>query len=239
MAGADAAVVQADRERVRAKRTRRAAFAVLAAALVLSVVAVVVSISAATTRVEDVAPLLAEPVAQRVLADGRADSAAGARRELDAANQRLAARLLPLVPQPDADAPTYRIQIQAARAYVLADLPEPIAEQLRQAVADGNAPPVFPSLLTIPIAPGGGDRTVTLLPSAGSAPGRSGSSSGGTSNGDGSGGSSSGGGTPDRPTTARPAPAPAPAPTTAPRRPGLLDPLLNLPLVRDLPLVGR
>lgn len=168
-----------------------------------------------------------------MLADGRAQSAAAARAQLDIADRRLLAKRLPIVAQPPPSALSADVQVQAARALVLADLAESdvIADQLR---AQYSGIPVLPSVLATPgpdiVDPSVvADRTITILPLGPSdepAPRTA----------------TPPGLAPPRSRSSTPAPAPAPpgrAPAPAPPRPGPPPGLLpDVPVLPRLPLLG-
>ena len=201
------------------------------------VIAGLVALPALTQQSSDVASTVSEDVVERVVDDARARRVDVGRRELAEANARLSARGLPIVPEPR-DVPFEQLGdvllIQAARGNVLADLPEPIVEDLREQLGDT---PTLPSALSTERGTELGDRVVSVLPivpgqSSGDPPSRSrGAAPRGPEPGGGSGsgsaggsGSGSGGSTAQRPPS-QPAPSTGGGPPAAPpRRPGLLEP---------------
>lgn len=216
--------------------------------MVLAVVAVIVSVLVAVPalnrQTSDVAGAVSEQVGARVVGDARLQRLLIGRRELAEANARLVARNLPIVPDPGPQASGDELLIQAARANVIADLPESQVAGLRN--LPGN-PATLPSALTdgdpdndasarelsdrvvtvLPLVPGQGAVDTPRERRGGSAGGNgSGGSSGNNGRSSGSDGSSSGsnGGSAGSGNTARP---PANTGTTrppGPNRPGLLEP---------------
>lgn len=227
-------IARAEADQAR-RRERVTGWSVVISALVICLLSAGITVSSATTRADDVArrvaSLIVEPVAQRVLALGRAETARGARDDIDAANALLAARRLPIFEQPPPDAPNYIVQRQEARAWAMVDYPEATAEQVRDEVRRGQRPDTQPIstaqlpgagttggdivVSTIPVTPGDGPTVVEIPPRSSAAPtGRSPAAP------------PSAGGAP----IASAPPAPAPPPATAPEQRGLL------PLLPDLPI---
>lgn len=222
------------------RRERRIRMTMLVTSLVLSGLAFLGTVLA----VVPLATQRGEAASSAVVQDARAQRVLTGREELARANARMASRQLPVVPDPGPDASGDELLIQAARANVLADLPESTVGDLRREL---RGRPFLPSVLrSLPDDPGAaGDGTVDVLPGStvppepGSAPGE-----GDSSDGDGGrapapaparGGPAPAPAPPQRaPAPAPRSPAPAPAPAPAPP-PGLLP---DVPLVPRLPIVG-
>jgi hypothetical protein len=159
-------VARAEADQAR-RRERVTGSTVLISAVVICLLSAGITVSSATTRADDVArrvaSLIVEPVAQRVLALGRAETARGARDDINAANVLLTARRLPIFEQPPPDAPNYIVQRQEARAWAMVDYPDALAEQVRDEVRRGERPATQPIASTAPPAPSG-DGVVTTIP---------------------------------------------------------------------------
>lgn len=185
-------------------------------ALVVAFVAVVIAVSSSTTRSTDVVERLAPEVARQVVADARAQRVENARRVLQAANEELVRRRLPMIADPGPTANAEQITTAAVTAQVLSLLPEGVAEQLRQE-SDGDVL-VTPTAAGTLIRPPGDvlDGLPTTVP-----PNRSP-------------GITTAPRTRSPSTGVVPAPAPAPRPSAPPTERRLIPPLIPLPL----PLIG-
>jgi hypothetical protein len=216
----------------RERRFRRGLVIGITSAVLLSVAAVAVIgfvvVPVLSRQTNDVAAAVSEQVGGQVVADARQQRQDTGRKELAKANGRLAARQLPIVPDPGPTASGDALLIQAARANVLADLPDPIVADLRRELAGKRT---LPSSLTDEAAPLG-DVVVGVLPLAPGGPTIVEGPRTATPPRPGTGGSSRApvpappGTNPTVP-SAPPAP-PAPAPPAPPR--GLLPLLPNLPI---------
>lgn len=118
----------------RRERTARRLYVIgLVAALVISMMAAYVAVRSATRTVEQVAPVVTEAL----IRDARAQRVANARAVLAGANTELRRRGLPEIAVPGPEATAEELTTAASTAQVLALLPEPVAQQLRDETPDG------------------------------------------------------------------------------------------------------
>lgn len=208
-----------------------AVWTAVGSALVISLLAATIAVASATTRADDVAQRISADVSAAVVKDARQARVLTGRSELARANARLIARDLPIVPDPGPTASGDQLLVQAARASVLADLPDAIVAELREQYAGrevlpsslGERPPGVPPdsvVTTLPLAPGGPTLVEVPGPTTAAPSGRN-----------------------PAPPAARPAtpgapatPAPAVPTPAAPSR-GLLPLLPNLPI--RVPLLSQ
>lgn len=196
-------------------------------ALVISLLAATIAVASATTRADDVAQRISADVSAAVVQDARAARVSTGRAELARGNARLAARDLPIVPDPGPAASGDQLLVQAARAAVLADLPDTVVADLRREFTGrdvlpssmGDRPPGVDGdrvVTTLPLAPGGPTLVEVPGPSTAATTGRD----------------------PAPPATGSPPAAdPAPDPAPAAPRPGLLPLLPGLPI--RIPLLSE
>lgn len=162
----DQQVADAEADKATAeKRAKVAVWTAVGSALVIALLSFAIAVSSATTRADDVAQRISADVSAAVVQDARQARVLTGRAELARANGRLAARGLPLVPDPGPTASGDQLLVQAARASVLADLPDSVVADLRRQFAGrdvlpsslGERPPGLADgvVTTLPIAPGG------------------------------------------------------------------------------------